>query len=104
MRQLREGLDALNFESNDVLQHNQPRIVYALELHPNAKALLALNRSRPIDSPSMEAVATKWIERWLSKRVMNDEILDRMESIGVDTVKADLALTNAPTQLSIGEL
>jgi hypothetical protein len=34
---MREGLNILGFETNDVLQHTNKRIVYAAELYPGAR-------------------------------------------------------------------
>ena len=105
MRQLRDGLQALHFEPNSVLQHGQARIVYALELYPDAKKDLALDRSRNIVSPSMERIAKEWIQRWLSMRAQNDEVLGRLALCNVTTVRDDLKISENTIHFSslIGE-
>ncbi len=101
LRQLRDGLSALNFEANDVLQHNQPRIIYALPLYEGAREDLALNRARPIVSPTMSEIADEWKTRWLAKRVMREEILDRLSLVNTHSVKSDLGLSDGRTQISL---
>jgi hypothetical protein len=91
MRQIREGLDFLGFSSDEVLQHSQFRIVYLLNLYPGACDDLLLNRDSHPKAPSMAKVAQMWIDRWLSMRVKNDEILERLSNYSPETVKADLA-------------
>lgn len=92
MRQLREGLTVLGFEPNDVLQHSNRRIAYMLELYGGAYADLCLDSDHHTEGPSTEAVAEAWRERWLRMRVKNDEILDRVASVGPQAVMAELGI------------
>ena len=95
LRQLREGLTMLGFESDDVLRHSNNRIVYALELHSQARRNLALDIDTPSSNPSMSEVSRAWIDRWLSMRVRNDEVLDRTAACSVESVKRILGLSGA---------
>jgi len=90
MRQMREGLTFLGFDSDAVLQHSQCRIVYLLELYPGACDDLVLIRDRHPKAPSMAEVAKLWLDRWLSMRVQNEDVLNRVAMHSAAAVKADL--------------
>jgi hypothetical protein len=92
MRQLREGLSFLGFEPNDVLQHSNRRIAYMLELYAGAYADLCVDADNHTVGPSTEAVAAAWRQRWLTMRVKNDEILDRVAAVGPEAVMAELGI------------
>lgn len=93
MRQLREGFTELGFDANEVLHHANKRIVYLLELYPGASHDLALDyMARHPLNPSMKKVSEIWMKRWFSMRIRNDEVLKRLETYSVDTVKHDLKI------------
>ena len=92
MRQLREGLWELGFDSDEVLQHSNQRIVYLLELYPGGKEDLALNRDRRTNNPPMDAIAQEWTRRWLSMRVKDDAVLEKLSRYSAETVKSDLGM------------
>lgn len=94
LRQMREGLSFLGFEPNEVLQHSQCRIVYLLELYPGAAKDLLFNKDRHPKAPGMAQVAKMWIERWLSMRIQNDEILARLATYSPETVRQELLPAN----------
>lgn len=98
LRQLREGLSALGFEANEVLQHGQRRLVYAAELYPEARDDLILNRASRSRRPPMEEIAGEWTRRWLSMRVQNDDVLDRVTATTADSVREDLGIDGIPVQ------
>ncbi len=98
LRQLREGLSALGFQANEVLQHGQRRLVYAAELYPEARDDLLLNRASHSPRPPMEEIAGEWTRRWLAMRVQNDEVLDRIASLTPDSVRRDLGIHEVPVQ------
>lgn len=89
MRQLREGLEALGFSSDDVLRHSNKRLVYAAELYPGAKADLALGTPKKPDLPAMEEVTAHWTDRWLRMR-MRDDVLEALARITKEVVRAEL--------------
>ena len=90
MRQLREGLSMLGFDSDHVLQHSNKRIVYALELHPGACRDLALDMDTAPGKPPMSEVARAWTDRWLSMRVQNERILQNLSGVNAATVRRSL--------------
>lgn len=98
LRQLREGLSALGFEANEVLQHGQRRLVYATDLYPEARDDLLLNRASRPRRPPMEEIGIEWTRRWLAMRVQNDEVLDRVAATSPDTVRKDLGIEAIPLQ------
>jgi hypothetical protein len=98
LRQLREGLSALGFEANEVLQHGQSRIIYAADLYPEAREDLLLNRATRSERPPMEDIAAEWTRRWLAMRVQSDEVLERVATVNADSVRADLKLAGLPVQ------
>lgn len=96
MRQLREGLSELGFDSDEVLQHSNQRIVYLLELYPGAKDDLALNQDRPTENPPMDQIAKEWARRWLSMRVKDGAVLERLSRCSAESVKGDLGMAPSP--------
>ncbi|MBF0305008.1 MAG: DUF4338 domain-containing protein [Alphaproteobacteria bacterium] len=90
MRQLREGLTMLGFDSDDVLQHSNRRIVYALELLPKACRDLSLDKDSGVTNPPMNEVANVWINRWLTMRVKKDAVLEKVSLVTSSSVKAEL--------------
>lgn len=89
MRQLREGLEALGFSSDDVLNHSNKRLIYAAELYPGAAADLALGRAEKPDLPTMDRVATHWTNRWLRMRI-RDDVLEKVANVSRLSVKGEL--------------
>ena len=102
LRQVREGVEAIGLDSNAILRHSAVRIVYALELHEDARRSLLFNKSRRVRLPGFEAVATSWIHRWLSMRVQNADVLDRVAAQGAATVRAELAAPAVHLDLGSG--
>ncbi|MDP2758388.1 MAG: DUF4338 domain-containing protein [Desulfurivibrionaceae bacterium] len=101
MRQLREGFSFLGFDSDAVLQHSQKRIVYLLELYPGACDDLVLNKDCHPKAPSMEEVSQLWIDRWLTMRVKNEEVLGRLSAYTPNSVKNELLSAIVEKQASI---
>ncbi len=65
LRQIRDGLNALRFEANDVLEHSWTRLIYALELYPGARDDLLLNRASAANLPTADEIGEAWRRRWL---------------------------------------
>jgi hypothetical protein len=95
LRQLREGLALLGFQANDVLQHSQQRLVYALELYPHAYDDLALDSDHHVCSPSTDDLSQAWIDRWLRMRIQNDEVLSRLETMNPRAVRNGLEVDSS---------
>ncbi len=91
LRQIREGLDALGVESDHVLHHATPRIFYACELEPDARAqLLSPQAARPRRAPKAAAIGEAWRKRWLVGRIDNKDVdlTERMAGLGPASVMA----------------
>lgn len=101
MRQLREGFTFLGFDPDAVLQHSQRRIVYLLELYPGACNDLLLNKDCHPKAPSMEEVSQLWIDRWLTMRAKNEEVLERLAAYTPELVKNELLPQVVEDQTSI---
>ena len=87
LRKIRDGLNALNLPADALLQHGRQRIVYGVPLVRNLRQFLLGMDSEPeylfnLEEPSQgtAAIARWWSRRWLSKRIMCDEVLARVEA------------------------
>ena len=86
LRKLREGLSVLGLPEGTLLQHGRQRIVYGVPLVRNLREFLLGFDEEPdylVDlseaRKGTSAIVGWWQERWLSKRIMNDEALARLE-------------------------
>lgn len=86
LRKLRDGLSVLGLPDGALLQHGRQRIVYGVPLVRNIRGFLIGLDEEPdylIDltepTKGTEAIVDWWQERWLSRRIMKDEILDHLE-------------------------
>ena len=87
LRKLRDGLLALGLPDDSLLQHGRHRIVYGVPLVRNLREYLLGMEEQPdylfdLKDPKRgtAAIVNWWIQRWLSKRIMNDEILARLDA------------------------
>ena len=85
-RRLRDGLSALGLPVDELLQHGRRRIVYGIPLVRNLREFLVGMDDDPdflfdLETPKQgtTAIVAWWKRRWLSKRIMNDEVLARLE-------------------------
>lgn len=85
MRAIREGLAVLNLPSDELLNHGSPRIVYGVALARNMREVLLGMSSEPdyyfplpAARRATDAIASWWVHRWLSKRIMRDDVLERV--------------------------
>lgn len=91
LRQVREGLEVLGIDSNEVLHHATPRLLYACALSPLAhEHLLGLTVDQAPPGPSLSAISDAWRCRWLLSRIRNPQVIDRLRSLGPATVRDDL--------------
>jgi len=91
LRQVREGLEALGINSNEVLHHATPRIFYACMLNSHAhEQLLGISSRLGRRAPALETIAEAWRRRWLLPRIRRGDVLERLESLGPATVRHDL--------------
>ncbi|UCI30753.1 Druantia anti-phage system protein DruA [Mesorhizobium sp. B4-1-4] len=79
-RQIREGLNLIGINNDDVLRQSVGRRVYAMELFPNARDTLAGfdPRVRSKNSPAATAIADGWLSRWLAPRIGKAEIMAQL--------------------------
>ncbi|UQA57432.1 Druantia anti-phage system protein DruA [Polyangium aurulentum] len=71
LRKIRDGLERLGVDADELLRHGMPRLVYLAEMRPGATRPGA----RPLPShwrregPSWTSVTEAWRERWLASRL-----------------------------------
>jgi hypothetical protein len=91
LRQVREGLEVLGIESGEVLHHATPRLLYACELTPDARArLMGMRTSDPAPAPALAAIAEGWRRRWLLPRTRRAEVLEQLGRIGPEVISSSL--------------
>jgi hypothetical protein len=84
LRKVRDGLDRLGWPSNDLLQHRRQRIVYGVPLVSNLLPYLLGLDAKPrylfrVSARDDCARITRWwVERWLSKRIGSDDVLENV--------------------------
>ena len=85
LRKIREGLAALNLPTEALLQHGRQRIVYGVPVVRNLREFLLGMDDAPdyifdveASRDSSEAIGRWWSERWLTKRVESDNVLERV--------------------------
>ena len=85
-RKIREGLEALGLSGDELLQHGRQRIVYGVPFVRNLREFLVGMDDEPdylvgLENPERgtAAIVEWWINRWLSQRIMNDEVLSRLD-------------------------
>lgn len=84
LRKIRDGLDQMNLPADILLQHGRHRIVYGIPLVRNLRAYLLGMDDVPdfifscIGPKATQLVSDWWFERWLSKRIDQDDVLKRV--------------------------
>lgn len=87
LRQIREALEALGIDSTDVLHHATPRIFYGCEMHPGAiEELMGLYPGTESRSHPAAVIASLWRQRWLIRRLQNDEVLRTVATSNAQTL------------------
>lgn len=91
MRKIREALDLIGIASEEVLRHGNQRIVYGVALASNLQDfLLGLDRNPKYLLPQRDAhevsehLAAFWRHRWLSRRILQPSILERVADQALD--------------------
>ena len=86
LRKVREGLEALGFPTEHLLRHGRCRLVYGVALVRNTREFLLGLEDTPdylFSLSGAEATATIsewWRERWLSRRIEQDPVLEEVEA------------------------
>jgi hypothetical protein len=85
LRKLREGLEELGLDADELLRHGRPRIVYGAALAHNMRAYLLGRETRPkyivADKDAKrvtECMCRWWVERWVVGRLRRDDVFERM--------------------------
>lgn len=79
LRKIRDGLDRLGVDADQLLRHGMPRLVYVAELRPGATRPGARGAASTWrrEGPSWDAVCRAWRERWLAARLRaRPEVID----------------------------
>ena len=91
LRQIREGLDALGIESNDILNHATPRLFYACALSERpGEQLIGLGQGKQNKLIPAGWIANAWRRRWLHSRIQSDDVLDQVAARNAQTLYAGL--------------
>ncbi len=93
MRKIKNGLKNLGL-STDLLRHDSPRIVFGIDLAKNTKEYLRGEEEEveyywDMDEDSEETqqeIYQHWKERWLSKRVMKEDIMNRLKEFNQNSL------------------
>jgi hypothetical protein len=82
LRKIRDGLDLFGLDSDELLMHGHPRLVYAVPLALNFRNYMLGKATKPeypfsLKDPksTSKAIVNWWAERWLSKRIERDDVL-----------------------------
>ena len=86
LRKLKDALGVLDIESNPILNHGSPRVVYGIALAENFRNILIgfekkakyILRQKEKHAVS-DLIAYYWIKRWLNKRIEKNDILIRIK-------------------------
>ena len=90
LRMIRMGLAVLGLKHENLVYHNTPRIVYALEMYNNCKNdLMNDENSEDPKLPFFKYIAKNWEKRWLNNRVKNEEVLDRIAKVNFNNILTD---------------
>jgi len=101
LRQVREGLEVLGIDSNEVLHHATPRLFYLCAIGRNAREhLLGLSAADSGPVASLAVIAEAWRRRWLLSRIRRGDILDRVAHLGPATVRDALKTSGSPHKSS----
>ena len=86
LRKVREGLEALHLPTDNLLQHGRKRILYSVPLVRNFREFLIGMDDEPeylfdlsMTEQGTAAIVGWWTNRWLSRRVMDNDVLARVE-------------------------
>ena len=85
LRKIRDGLNELGLDSDELLNHGAPRLVYVMALVKNLREYLLGIDAQPkylLPQRNPKAVTQHivrwWQERWVAKRIERDDVLERM--------------------------
>jgi hypothetical protein len=81
LRKMRSALNIVGLPTDHLLKHGSPRIVYGVPLASNFREILIGRERRPRyisadGSDGTDGIIRFWFERWLSRRIERDGVLD----------------------------
>ena len=86
MRKIRDALEIIAVPADEVLRHENARVVYGIALAKNFSDVLLGRSNTPVfllpqshPRKRSELIADYWRRRWLSKRIQNEKILADIE-------------------------
>jgi hypothetical protein len=89
LRQIREAVEALGIDASSVLHHATPRVFYGCELHPGAiNELIGLYPATENRGHPASLIASLWRQRWLAKRIQNEDVLSAVAQGSAQTLMA----------------
>lgn len=86
LRKIRDGMGVLNLPIEMLLKHGRHRIVYGVPLIRNLREYLLGMDDEPDfifaigGKESTSRISKWWIERWLQRRIENDEVIENIDS------------------------
>jgi len=105
LRKIRDGLDELNLPTDALLRHGRHRIVYGIPLTRNLREYLLGMNSEPEylfelgGEDATRSIAQWWTERWLTKRIDRDEVLEQVAiNTMVRPIRHGARVVSAPSQ------
>lgn len=89
-RKIRVAFDLLRWPSEELLRHRRPRLIYGVSLVDNLLPyLLGVDKEphylfRHTMTDDTRLIIDWWYERWLSKRILSDEVLESIQRHSLD--------------------
>ena len=81
LRKLRESMSNIGFKSDKFFQHQSRRITYVCDLYKSTPhEIYGLKKMKP-KNISQKEIAKAWRKRWLNKRILREEIQNKMKTI-----------------------
>jgi hypothetical protein len=117
LRKIRSGLLAVGLDPDVLLRHNQPRLLYCVDLFAESRRYLngeSVTLPEYITHPecfpdATEQIAEFWRQRWLLNRLRSDDVLEHVanfnpasftpyDSVVTHRTKENLRMTNSANQ------
>ena len=87
LRKIRDGLDILGLDTDELLNHGGPRLVYGVDLVKNTREFLLGIEKKPHyilaqknSKLTTQQIAKWWVQRWMLPRIEKEDVLLRVES------------------------
>lgn len=104
-RKIREGLDIIGLESDELIRHRNKRIIYGVQLIENLQRyLLGISRHPkylvPQDKPKYrtEQIVDYWRQRWLVSRLNHKDAIEALKAHSLEHPQKHGGLVSRPTE------